>query len=161
MAREALAARSLPCWTVMAGFAEPLPGLPHYIRDRGAIAWASRDNSKPGRGPHECWVIQASAEWSQTHLEQDREIVAPQLLAAFAESIGAILPEPTFLKAHRWRFGLSYGQRGRTLWNPRLRLGTCGDWITAPMIEGAWRSGVDMAGQVIETLVPAATRAVG
>ncbi len=161
MAREAAAAKSRPCWTVMAGFAEPLPGLPHYIRDSGAIAWASRDNSKPGRGPHECWVIQASAEWSQTHLEQDREIVAPQLLAAFAESIGAILPEPTFLKAHRWRFGLSYGQRGRTLWNPRLRLGTCGDWITAPMIEGAWRSGVDMAGQVIETLAPAATRAAG
>lgn len=161
MAREAASAKSHPCWTVMTAFAEPLAGLPDYIRDSGAIAWAARDNSKPGRGSQECWVIQASAEWSKAHLEQDRDVVAPQLLAAFAEATGAVLPEPTFLKAHRWRFGLSYGQRGRTQWNPRLRLGTCGDWITAPMIEGAWRSGVDMADQVIETLAPAKTRAAG
>ena len=33
--------------------------------------------------------------------------------------------------------------------------------ITAPMIEGAWRSGVDMAEQVIATLAPAKARAAG
>lgn len=161
MAREAAAAKSHPCWTVMAGFTEPLSVLPHYIRDCGPIAWAARDNSKPGRGPHECWVIQASADWSKANLEQDRETIAPQLLAAFAAETGVSLPQPTFLKAHRWRFGLSYGQSGRTLWNRRLRLGTCGDWITAPMIEGAWRSGMDMAEHVIDTLAPAQTRAAG
>lgn len=152
LAREATAVRSRPCWTVMAAFSEPLAGLPDFLRDRGAIAWAARDNSKPGRGAVECWVIQASAEWSQANLEREREEIARDLLALFAAELGGGLPEPSFLKAHRWRFALSYGQHGATLWNPRLRLGACGDWCVSGHVEGAWRSGVDLAERMIAVL---------
>ncbi len=148
LAREAAAARSRPCWTVLAAFAEPLSGLPAFLRERGSIAWAARNNSKPGRGPVECWVIQASAEWSVQNLECEREDVAARLLDAFSAEAGQALPTSTFLKAHRWRFALSYGQRGRTLWNPHLRLGACGDWCIAPHFEGAWRSGDELADRI-------------
>lgn len=155
MARETTATRSTPCWTVMTAFTEPLSALPHYFRDRGPIAWASRNNSKPGRAPTECWVIQASAAWSRAHLERDPTVVAPLLLGAFAAEARADLPTPSFLRAHRWRFGLPYGQRGKVLWNPSLRLGACGDWTVAPAIEGAWQSGVSMAERVADALTRA------
>lgn len=152
LAREAAAVRSQPCWTVMAAFAEPLAGIPDFLRDRGGIAWAARNNSKPGRAGAECWVIQASAEWSQANLEREREEIARDLLEEFAAELGASLPEPQFLKAHRWRFALSYGQHGTTLWNPRLRLGACGDWCVSGRVEGGWRSGVDLADRIIAEL---------
>lgn len=152
MAREAAAARSRPCWTAMVAFDQPLDGVPAYLQDRGAIAWAARNNSKPGRGGAECWVIQASAEWSQQHLELDRDDVAERLLSLFAAECGTALPETTFLKAHRWRFALAFGQRGATVWNPRLRLGACGDWCMGPQVEGGWLSGVELADQVLAAL---------
>lgn len=153
MAREAAAAPSLPCWTVMTAFPAPLP-CPSVIRDAGAISWAARDNSKPGRSAAECWVIQASADWSRRHLEETAEQVAARLLALFGDAIGFPPPEPRFLKAHRWRFAMSYGQRPQLPWNADLRLGACGDWCTAPRIEGAWRSGHELANRIVAQFAP-------
>lgn len=152
MAREAATARSHPCWTIMAAFAHPLPAVPSVLRERGSIAWASRDSSKPGRDGCECWVIQAGAEWTAANLECEREDIATRLLALFAAEARVDLPEPTFLKAHRWRFALPYGQTGKVPWNPALRLGACGDWCNAGCIEGAWRSGTDLAARVADSL---------
>jgi renalase len=136
----------------MAAFAEPLAGIPDFVRERGAIFWAARNNSKPGRGTEECWVIQASADWSQANLEREREEIARDLFAQFAAELSTSLPEPRFLKAHRWRFALSYGQHGATLWNRNLRLGACGDWCVSGHVEGAWRSGASLAEQVVAEL---------
>lgn len=153
MAREAAAARSQPCWAVMVAFAEPLSGLSDYIEQRGAIAWAARDNSKPGRDKSECWVIHADADWSQSHLEASREVVAALLMALFAAEAGRPLPTLTFLKAHRWRFARPYGQHEHTLWNPQLRLGACGDWCMSGQIGGAWRAGTDLADRIAAELL--------
>lgn len=152
LAREAAAVRSHPCWAVMAAFDQPLAGLPDYLHQRGPIAWAARDNAKPGRGSAECWVIQADPEWSARNLERDRAAVAAELLALFAAEAGLALPAPTFLKAHRWRFALPYGELGKVLWNPLLKLGACGDWCMAPHVEGAWRSGVELADRIAVSL---------
>lgn len=152
MAREAAAARSHPCWTVMAAFHEPLAGVPPVLRDAGPIAWAARNSSKPGRGGAECWVIQADARWSAENLECEREDIAERLLALFAAQAGIATPAPAFLKAHRWRFALSYGHTGQAQWNGNLKLGACGDWCMAGCIEGAWRSGSDLAGHIVASL---------
>lgn len=141
MAREAATVRSQPCWTLMLAFAEPLTHLPAVLRDHGDISWACRNNSKPGRPATECWVIQASGDWSRQHLEMDRSEVAGALLARFEQLTGTPLPEPVFAKAHRWRFAQPAGTESGCLWNPRLRLGACGDWRCGPGVEAAWRSG--------------------
>ena len=161
MARELAAIRSRPCWTAMAAFAAPLAELPDWLQHRGGLAWAARNNSKPARPPAECWVIQASADWSQAHLELDKAAAAPLLLDLFAAETGCVLPEPVFLKAHRWRFAAPYGQSGRVLWNPRLNLGACGDWSIAGQIEGAWLAGQSLADQALASLAPDHSRAAG
>lgn len=161
MAREVAAARSHPCWTVMAAFAERLEGLPDYLSDCGAIAWAARNNSKPARAQSECWVIQAGPAWSQAHLEQDRESIARLLLEEFLSETAVGSRSPTFLKAHRWRFATPFGQSGEALWNPALRLGACGDWSIGPMIEGAWLSGVALAEAVLGEAIGTTRRAAG
>ncbi len=155
MAQEAASVRSVPCWSVMASFAEPLPGLPDVIREQGPIRWAARNNSKPGRGDAECWVIQSGSEWSRENIEAEPAQVANELLQALARINGAALPNPVFLKAHRWRFALPLGQRGAPLWNPALQLGACGDWCIGPQIDGAWQSGAELADQIAAGLADA------
>ena len=145
MAGEAAAARSQARWAAMIAFDQPLAGLPDFVQDCGDLDWAARNTSKPGRGPAECWVVHAGTGWSARNLEREPAAVAPDLLRLLAQYAGRVLPEPTFLKAHRWRFACAFGQRGAALWNAQLRLGACGDWCIASGIEGAWRSGTDLA----------------
>lgn len=152
LACEAAGVRSKPCWTAMVAFDAPIPSLPDWLRDRGGIAWASRDNAKPGRPERECWVIQAGTEWSMANLERPADQVAADLLALLAAEAGGSLPEATFLKAHRWRFALPFGRKGHHLWNADLQLGAAGDWCSGACIEDAWLAGSalarDMAGAV-------------
>ena len=64
MARSALLARSQPCWTAMFSFAGPVLLKGNILKNVGPIAWAARNNSKPGREALECWVVQANGTWS-------------------------------------------------------------------------------------------------
>lgn len=152
LARDAASVRSLPCWTLMAAFSALIPWHGNVLRSAGAIATATRSNSRPGRSGTECWVLHADADWSRAHLELPREEIAELLLAQFAETLSCVLPPVVFLKAHRWRFALPFGQPGRAVWNEQLRLGACGDWCTGATIEDAWLSGNAIGDQIGHTL---------
>lgn len=141
LAREAMLARSQPCWTAMFAFAEPIAGVPAIIRDRGDIGWAARNDAKPGRGGPEAWVVQARPEWSQCHVEDDAEAIADLLLAELGKVLGADLPAPVSATAHRWRYAMSAGLRHGALWNAEIGLGLCADWLLGPRVECAWLSG--------------------
>jgi hypothetical protein len=145
-AATAAASHTLPCWTVMAAFDEPLPA-PDVIKEAGAIGWAARDGSKPGRAGGETWVIQAAPDWSREHLEDTPETIAPTLLALLARHLGRELPVPIHLAAHRWRYARSRPPEDApaALWHGQTGLGVCGDWLLAPRVEAAWLSGRRLA----------------
>lgn len=145
LGKAALFARSQPCWTGMFAFAEPLAHAKGIVRNGGIIAWAARDNAKPGRSGPERWVVQAGPQWSASHLELAPEHIGPHLLAALSEEIGAPVAEPIAQSIHRWRYGLSAGTGQGSLWNVDLRLGACGDWLIGPSMEAAWVSGHRLA----------------
>jgi renalase len=149
LSRIALTARSQPCWTGMFAFESVLETLPPIIRDTGSIAWAARNNAKPGRGGQETWVVQASAQWSAKWLEASKEQVADLLIAALAAVAGCALPAPALSDAHRWRYALSSGTGHKSLWNADLSLGACGDWLLGPRIECAWLSGQHLANCIV------------
>ncbi|TCZ61376.1 NAD(P)/FAD-dependent oxidoreductase [Roseicella aquatilis] len=142
------AVRLAPCWTVMAAFAAPLP-LPDSLRpeEDGAIGWAARDSSKPGRpAGAECWVVQGGPDWSRAHLEDTPEQVIPALLAALGARAGRDLPAPIHAAAHRWRYSLVEAPLGQPcLHDPALRLGLAGDWCLAGRAESAFESGTALA----------------
>jgi predicted NAD/FAD-dependent oxidoreductase len=157
LAREAVAARSQPCWSVAVSFAQPLAGVRDYLRGPGAVAWAARNSSKPGRPAGECWVLQASPGWSRQRLDWPPDRLANALLGEFAALAGIGLPSPTFLKAHRWRFAMATGARGGALWDPALAIGACGDWCSGARVEDAWLSGIDLAGRIAADVTSGAT----
>lgn len=164
-------ARSDPCWTVMAAWASPLPGvLETSLRSDAhrVLLMARRDDVRQGR-THEAgvanrWVLHATPQWTGEHLDAPAETVALELLRAFARQLGTDLEAPLHAVAHRWRYAQVRAPRSEPFgWHAALRLGSCGDaWhahgdsgSTSPDgIERAWLSGRALAQQMHQTLSP-------
>ncbi|SIN61425.1 hypothetical protein SAMN02745824_0881 [Parasphingorhabdus marina DSM 22363] len=140
---------SAPCWTVMIAFDRSLETEQVTFRDDPVLGWAARNSDKPGRAETESWVLQASPAWSADHLEDETADVTARLVKRFEELSGTSLPRPVFQTAHRWRFARSGGTEFTGLYDPRLRLGVCGDWLIGPRVECAWLSGNALGEMVI------------
>ena len=144
----ATSARMRGSWAVMLRYASPvaLPWEGAFI-NTGPLRWVARDSSKPGRTGQETWLLHASPEWSEAHIEDSAEAVTTALLTAFAALGG---PAPLAATAHRWRYAdtepaLTQG----SWWDAQMRLGLCGDWLHGGKVEGAWLSGRALAQQVL------------
>ncbi len=142
-----------PCWTLMAAFPQAVqPNLSHLgpqwnaaLSTHHRIAWLARESSKPGRASIERWTVQASAAWSQEHLEDDPARIQAKLLKAFAEVTG-IRTEPADAQVMRWRWAKTQVPLGAShLWNKGQGLGVCGDWCLGHRVENAFVSGLELA----------------
>jgi predicted NAD/FAD-dependent oxidoreductase len=149
MAAMAQSCPSAPCWTVMVAFAERIAIAGDIVRDAGIIGWAARNSAKPGRSGTEAWVIQATAEWSRDHLEEEETLVAEALLSALAAKATRALPAPVVRIGHRWRYARAKAAHHGSLWNDATRIGAVGDWLLAPRVESAWLSGRMLADRII------------
>lgn len=149
MARQAMLARSQPCWSAMYAFDKPLPVPVDIVRDAGNLGWAARNLAKPGRTGPEGWVVQARPEWSQEHLEDEPPTVATLLLDELSSALGFPLGQPAAASAHRWRYAMNAGIGLGSLWNGAIGMGVCGDWLLGPRVECAWQSGQQLAQKII------------
>ena len=147
-AARARATRSEPCWTGMLAFAAPVAVTQDCWRGEEVIAWAARNNSKPGRVGPESWVVQAGPDWSRTHLEADPAWVLAILTKALSNRLGVGLPRLAGAASHRWRYARSGGEGSGAMFDRERRLGVCGDWLVGPRIEAAWRSGDALAERI-------------
>ncbi len=138
-------------WTLMLQFAAPV-SLPLDAAFVGSsvLGWIARDSSKPGRSSLESWVLQATPEWSEAHIEDDANNVAAVLLAAFTQLGG---PNPQTWTAHRWRYAdTELSPQIGCAWDAELGIGMCGDWLNGGKVEGAWLSGQQLAQQVLASM---------
>lgn len=151
-AAQARASPSLPCWTVMLVFSEPLPDEVSDCLRGGhdtVLGWAARNTSKPGRTGPESWVLQAGARWSAEMLEAPKDEVERALIGALRDRLAVALPEVIAVGSHRWRFAHAGAQGSGPLWDHERGLGVCGDWLSAPRVEGAWVSGIELGDKIL------------
>lgn len=150
LAAIAAATHMRGCWTLLLQFASPvsLPFDAAFVHNN-ALSWIARDSSKPGRAGPESWVLQASAEWSEAHLEDSADNVAAVLTKAFVTLGG---PTPSTWTAHRWRYASTEPAQSRgCVWDAELSIGLCGDWLNGGKVEGAWLSGQALAQRWLDT----------
>jgi photolyase PhrII len=143
-----------PCWSVLVELESPL-SLDYQAAfvHNSPLSWIACDSSKPGRPAGVTWIMHASAEWTERHLEEEADEVLAALLDAFSEATGEHITEPITMAAHRWR----YAKPKRTLeqpclWDSASGIGVCGDWCGGPRVEGAFLSGTALAGSVLRHL---------
>ena len=144
----------VPCWATVLTFPSrvdvPFDGA---FVESSPLSWIARDSSKPGRANvHDTWVLHASGEWSQAHLEHPHDFVSEALLSAFQTAIGRFDTISQPLLTHRWRFARPARSDGPgSLYDPAARIGFCGDWLTDGRVEAAALSGMGLAERVIGT----------
>lgn len=150
LAARAHALKTMPCWTVMAAFAERLQTTLDCWRgdDDEPLCWAARNSSKPERKGPEAWVLQASPGWSRQNIEADDREVAAALLSGLSKRLGMDVAAPIAQAAHRWRYARSGAEGSGAIWDAEHRLGLCGDWLIGPRVEAAWMSGMALAEQI-------------
>lgn len=153
-----------PCWAVMLS-CEGIDDLPYagaFINE-APLSWVARNDAKPHRSEAKSsprrfkgssdWVLHASADWTQEHLEDDAAVVAEAMVAGFEKAIGRKLGQVHHLAAHRWRYANTSKPLPQScLWDRASMLGACGDWCGGPRVEGAFLSGTAMAGTVLRHL---------
>jgi hypothetical protein len=154
-----------PCFALMVHFNQRIhcqfDGL--FI-NTGLLTWVARDSAKPGRSQDsnsdiETWVLHASSQWSKAHIDDEKELVAQQMLAEFSKILQfdnslntskqvAISAQSYAL--HRWL----YADCERYLmhayeFDTEHGIGLCGDWLNGGKVQGAWLSGLKLANKLI------------
>lgn len=99
----------------------------------------------------ETWVAHATPEWSEAHLELDKDDVATRLSDALCD--WADLTPPTFAIAHRWRYARVGTSLGAPFLSCGLRILAGGDWALGPLAGDAWQSGREMAADFLQRRV--------
>jgi renalase len=145
--------RIAPCWTLMIAFPQANQAtLSHLgpqwnaaLSTHHRVAWLARESSKPGRDRIERWTLQASAAWSQEHLQDDTPRIEAKLLRAFAEITG-IHATPAYVQTRCWGEAKTETPLGRShLWDAKAGIGVAGDWCLGHRVEDAFVSGLSLA----------------
>jgi hypothetical protein len=148
-----------PCWALM-GMTDDADAEPPWDLawpTSGPLACIIRNDTKPGRTPLPGvaqWVLHATTAWSQTHLEMPAAEVQAHLQQALADWLRRPLTW-RHVAVHRWRYASvpragqpAGGTAGVCWWDAALGLGVCGDALGGGGVEGAWRSGRELAALV-------------
>jgi renalase len=171
-AKHAARIKPTPAWVCLMALEQP-SGLSAdmWMGNDGILFRAIRDSAKPGRDKGEwaeIWSLEATPEWSQLHLETDKEVIASQLLESFKQlSDGSFLTKET--RVHRWlysRHNQLDSQQNSTdknrvdknsvdknelfLWSEANAIGACGDWFSHAGAEGAWLSANALADTLLK-----------
>ena len=140
------------CWSGMLAF-EPRLKIPYdaaFVLD-SPLSWISRYQYSSTESDADCWVLHASPEWSQQYAASFRGRVMHALLDAFWEATDLKAQKPASASVHCWKHALPINPIGEdSLFVEADAIGACGDWCTAPRIEGAVLSGFSMADRVMK-----------
>jgi renalase len=151
LAAIAANARMRASWALMLRYAAPvdLPFDAAFV-NRGPLKWIARDRNKPRRSGQECWLLHATPDWSDAHIEDNADSVTTALLQAFAELGG---PAPQQWTTHRWRYAIPEPALDKVcVWDSASNLGLCGDWLNGSKVEGAWLSGRALGEKVVSQI---------
>ncbi|MEO6661907.1 MAG: NAD(P)-binding protein [Rubrivivax sp.] len=165
-----------PCWTLMALTDDCEWPWDAAVPDRGVLSWIGRNDRKPQRQAPPglaTWVASASAEWSTAHIDDDPERVRTALAAELMRALPRFPVAPFLHHAavHRWRYAMPALAPRSALtvpepdawWDGERGLGVCGDFLGGfpggSDVEGAWRSGDELADTVAAFIDTEATEA--
>jgi len=149
IANQVKKAQMEPCWVAAVQLSVPLSTATEVMIDPApGLRRIVANSAKAGRNNNGVYLLQATADWSQEHLEASPDRVGVKLCDLFSQNISAVR-RPELLFAHRWRYALTKMPLGKDcLWSQDLQIGVCGDWCLGRTVEDAWISATALALQI-------------
>ena len=114
------------------------------------LAWIACENVKTGRVAEDStvYVIQASPEYSRSHIEQNPEYWASDLQVLLEKAWNLDAEKRGSVFAHRWRYARKRADASPPNDLPK-GVFLCGDSITDSRLESVWKSGLATANQIL------------
>lgn len=116
------------------------------------LAWAANENSKKRFESNiNLWTLQATLRWSKKTINKYKndKSVMNQLITRFIQLTGFKKNKIIFKKIHGWKYSYNYEKTPYlSIWNKKINLGICGDWLSGPKVENAWLSANDLARKI-------------
>ena len=144
-----------PCWAAMVAFENSLTDrwAGAFVHD-SFLSWVARNNTKPGRDPQqETLVLHATPQWTDEHWERDPQEVAELMLAEFWRVADCVRQTTVHVGAHRWKYALAREPlQDACLFDDKSGVGIGGDWLHGSRVEGAFLSGMAVAGRVMASV---------
>jgi len=113
------------------------------------VAWVAKSSSKPGRPDGEAWLVHADGAWSRAHLRDAKDAVERALLDDLARVLGLPRLGARHVTLQRWAFARATAPLAAPVFDDEARVGFGGDWTSGGRVEGAFLSGVALAGRVL------------
>jgi predicted NAD/FAD-dependent oxidoreductase len=150
LGEQARSIRMRPCWAVLLGLAAAYEvELDGAFCEDPALAWVARDSSKPGRPRAEAWVLHATPQWTEAHLDAGAGQVVASLGRALEQLTGVPLPAIVHADAQRWMYARPAAEVGLDcLVDAERGLALAGDAYRGGRVEGAWLSGLAAANRL-------------
>ena len=116
------------------------------------LAWAANENSKKRfKSNINLWTLQATLRWSKKTINKYKndKSVMNQLITRFIQLTGFKKNKIIFKKIHGWKYSYNYEKTPYlSIWNKKINLGICGDWLSGPKVENAWLSANNLARKI-------------
>jgi renalase len=142
-----------PVWMAYFAFETPVHYAPCFPScSASTLSRWTLQNEKPGQQQAlQRWVVEATPDWSQAHVNLPAEQVAERLFAIWCNDAALdIPPQPVLLEAHRWLYGLTQmALQQPWLMDQPAGISICGDFCLGIQAEDAWLSGQALGRQLI------------
>ena len=120
--------------------------------DDDILAWVANENSKRRfKSNINLWTLQATLKWSKKTINKYKtdKLIMSQLISRFTKLMGFEKNKIIFKRIHGWKYSYNYEKTPYlSIWNKRINLGICGDWLSGPKVENAWLSANDLARKI-------------
>lgn len=144
-----------PCWAMMLELDERLEvdWIGAFVNS-GPIRWVARNNTKPGRDPRrETLVVHANPGWSRERFEMSSDEVMDELLDTLWSSLHLEQQKVVSRQAHRWRYSIPANNACTgPVFSSSEGIYACGDWSGGSRVEGAFISGMQVAGELLRAI---------
>ena len=134
------------CFSLMLGFSENLPlefEAAHVIHSD--LSWIAVNSHKPGRTDRFTLMVHSSEEYSEAHIDDDRETVMQHLMNETSNVIGHDVSIADYKTVHGWRYANNAKRENCHIFlDPDLKLAACGDWCLGGRVEGAFTSAYNL-----------------
>ena len=139
----------------MAAFNRDTPAPFVTRRDANALlTWIAQNDTKPGRSKaYQTWVAQANPDWSAANIDANRSETKRRMVDLLCSELGVVSAKLCHAGLQVWRYGLVETPLGKSFLKDGM-LWVGGDWSRGAKVQDAWRSGVDIAANVLHTMDP-------
>lgn len=124
-----------------------------YLFDDPVLGWASFENSK-GRfkSKYNHWTLQSTYSWANKNINKNKDNKiknAKILIKRFFELTKFEKELPKNILNHGWKYSSnSKPFLMKSYWDPKKRIGICGDWFVGPRLESGWISASDLFNKI-------------